>query len=269
MTVTRGGEPGGADHDLVRKLESALYAAGERRGGVELISTDDWVRITMPGARTHHRNGVLRSVLAPERLEQRIQETIEHYRGLGVPFRWMVTPSTRPRDTAGALLRRGFEHIETLHAMVASPADFAAHASEDVTVEMVDAHAIDTWVECMGKGWEMPPDGLERFRGELRQALAEPDPTRFYFLARHRGTPAGTSSLKLLDGFAHFNGAAVPRELRGRGAYRAMVLERMRFLRDRGVRLVTNHCVSTTSAPVCARLGFRFVCPFEVYRFAG
>jgi hypothetical protein len=43
----------------------------------------------------------------------------------------------------------------------------------------------------------------------------------------------------------------------------------MRFLRERGVPLVTNHCVSTTSAPICKKLGFRKVCVFEVYRFGG
>jgi GNAT superfamily N-acetyltransferase len=255
--------------DLIRKLESALRVGEDRLRlrGAELVWTADWARITTPDARTHYHNGVLRSILAPEALESRIDETIAHYGRLGVPFRWMVTPSTRPRDTAEALLRKGFVHAETLHAMVADPADFPAHAGGEVTVEMVGKEGLDTWVACTGRGWSMPPPALERFRQELTRAIARPDPTSLYFLARYRGAPAGTSSLSLKDDFAHFDGAAVEEELRGRGIYRAMVLERMRVLRERGIRLVTNHCVSTTSAPICAGLGFRLVCTFEVYRF--
>jgi hypothetical protein len=38
-------------------------------------------------------------------------------------------------------------------------------------------------------------------------------------------------------------------------------------LRARGVGLVTNHAVSTTSAPICARLGFRRVFDVAVFRY--
>jgi hypothetical protein len=259
----------GHAEDLVRKLESALRVAEDRLRGAELVWTADWARITTPDARTHYRNGVLRSILEPDALGPRIDETIAHYGRLGVPFRWVVTPSTRPRDTSEVLLRKGFALAETLHAMVADPADFPPHAGGDVTVEMVGKDNLETWVLCTGRGWNMPPPAVGRFREELVRALARPDRTSFYFLARHRGAPAGTSSLSLMDGFAHFTGAEVPEEHRRRGIYRAMILERMRFLRERGVSLVTNHCVSTTSAPICARLGFRLVCPFEVYRFEG
>ena len=252
---------------LVDTLESALWGDGDRLGDGQLVRTEEWVQLTTPVAKTHFRNGVLRSVLAPEALGARIDATIAHYRDLGVPFRWMVTPSTRPLDTAELLLRKGFEHVETLHAMVADPAGFPVHAGGDIKVERIDKSGADTWVECTGKGWNMPPDALERFRAELRRALAKADPIRFYFLARHRGTPAGTCAIRLDKGSAHFSGGEVREELRRRGIYRAMVLERMRFLRERGVTLVTNHCVSTTSAPICARLGFRRVCDFEVYRF--
>jgi len=256
------------DRALIAKLESALYASGDRAGDGDLVRNDEWVQLTTPEVKTHYRNGVLRSVLAAEALPDRIDRMIAHYRSVGVPFRWMVTPSTRPLDTGEVLLGRRFEHVETLHAMVADPAAFPPHAAGNgIRVERIDEGGIDAWAECSGKGFKMPQAGIERLRVELKQAMAEPEPTRFYFVARERGVPAGASSLRLLDGFAHFNGAAVPEEYRGRGVYRAMVLERMRFLRERGIPLVTNHCVSTTSAPICARLGFRFVCAFEVYRW--
>jgi GNAT superfamily N-acetyltransferase len=255
------------ESDLVLKLEAALYAAGDRPGTGKLARTGTWVQLTTPDARTHHRNAILRSIVDPEGLEARVDAAVDHYRGLGVPFCWFVTPSTRPLDTADVLLRKGFEHLETLHAMVADPAAFPPPPSEDITVEAVGEDGIATWVECAGRGWNMPPDGVERLRGDVRRALQQPDRSRFYFLARCRGAPAGTSSIKLLDGFAHFNGAAVPEAFRRRGIYRALVLERMRFVRERGLGLVTNHAVSTTAAPICARLGFRLVCTFDVYAF--
>lgn len=251
------------------RIEQAMYATANRLGGGTLQWSDDWVQLTTPEADTDYRNIVYRSVLADDEVDARVSEVIDQHRALGAGFRWWVTPSTRPRDMGSRLLARGFEHIDDVEGMVADAGGFPEPAAGDVEVLRIGLDEADTWVETTGEGWDMPAAGRARFGVEVRNVLADPDSRSHYFLARLDGVPAGTCALTLVDDFAHFSGSVVIPEYRRRGAYRAMILERMRFVRARGMRHVTNTCVKSTSAPICAKLGFRKVFDSQIYVHAG
>ncbi len=246
-------------HDrLIERLEfvrcHALLGDVERSPG--------WVRMTMAKAPTHFRNGVLHAVLEDDQVDDRLCATIAHYTALGVPFRWDVGPSTRPRDMAERLKAVGFRYFETVEGLVghASRFDGARHDVIEVGPER-----IDDYLRAMQRGWNMPPAGTARFREECELEFARPQRMTHYFVARVDGEPAGASALAMHDGFAHFSGASVDPKFRGRGAYRRMIEYRMAFLRERGMDEVTNHCVAATSAPICKRLGFERICDFDVY----
>ena len=115
----------------------------------------------------------------------------------------------------------------------------------------------------------MPDAANARFRREFETETARDPQRTHYFVATLDGEPAGTASLLLLDGFAHLNGAAVIASMRRRGVYRALIDARMAFLRERNVPFVTNHCISTTSAPICRKIGFEKTCEFRVFRYSG
>lgn len=253
-----------ATAETVHKLETALYNL-QPVVGWELVREDDWLQYTQFDAPTHYRNGVLRSVLAEGEADARIERTIEHYREHDLPFRWVVTPTTRPRDTATRLAAHGLQHFETLEAMVARPVDFPPPMRGDVEIVEVDESKVEEYVAVSKDGWGLVPPAVVRFRESLLRHLAKEPRDSVYLVARLDGVPAATGSFSLIEDFAHFSGAATNPAYRRRGLYRELILARMAILRERGVTLATNHCVSTSSAPICARLGFERICDFEVY----
>jgi GNAT superfamily N-acetyltransferase len=253
----------------IERIEHAMYATANRLGGGSLTWTDDWVQLTTPDAMTDYRNLVYRSILPDQDVDARIEEMIRFHEELGVAFRWWVTPSTRPVDMGRRLEAHGFVQVDDVEGMVADAASFPEPASADITVEKVGMDTAEAWLDATCRGWDTPPAARERFRMEVERELCNPDTRCHYFLARWRGEPAGSGGLTYVDDFAHFSGSVVIKEFRRRGVYGELILERMRHVREAGLRVVTNTCVKTTSAPICAARGFRGVCEMQVFRHAG
>ncbi len=97
--------------------------------------------------------------------------------------------------------------------------------------------------------------------------MARRDRTELHYIARLDGEPAGTASMSLFPESVHFSGGAVPEAHRGKGVYKALILDRMKVLREMGRDLVTVAAVSTTSAPICRRLGFTERFCIDSYRY--
>jgi predicted GNAT family acetyltransferase len=58
-------------------------------------------------------------------------------------------------------------------------------------------------------------------------------------------------------------------EHRGRGIYSALVAKRLADARADGRSAAVIQAVRSTSAPICAKLGFREVCALEFYAWEG
>ena len=251
---------------LIERLESVFLADAKSALHGDWTIRDDWGQVTNRQAKTEYRNCVFRCMVTPDDANARIQETCAHYAALDLPFRWFVTPSSRPEDLGTRLAAAGFEQVDVLLGMVAR-ADAFGEPPEHVAIEQVTEQTLPDYLAAVQRGWDMPQPGIERAR---RYAMAdmgggEPHPQQ-YFLARIDGEPAGAGSHRVIGDFAHLSGASVPPAFRGRGVYRALIQARARVLKERGISLMTIHAREKTSAPICARLGFKEICRFEVFR---
>ena len=137
----------------------------------------------------------------------------------------------------------------------------------DIDVEQVTESTLPEYLSAMQRGWDMPAPGVERARAYAIADMRgdEPYPGQ-HFLARIGGEPAGAASHRVIGDFAHLSGASVPPNFRGRGVYRALIQARARVLREQGISLLTIHARESTSAPICARMGFKEICRFQVFR---
>ncbi len=250
-------------HDTVRRLETALYASGPPPGEGTIMCQDGWLMFTEPKAPTHVRNAVVRSVLDDRAVDQRITETVAHYRRIGSPFRWVITPSSRPQNLGDRLLARGFHHLETRVGMTISPTRVAAPQRDDIEVVVVGERALPEWLRVAREGWDLQPHTLERFRRVMRQDFRGANVA--HLLARVGGEAVGCASFRLIDDFAHLFGATTLPTHRRQGIYRELLRTRLAWLRRLGIQVVTSHNLSTTSAPICRQLGFKSACEFEVF----
>lgn len=236
-------------------LSELLDVGRERRDG--------WLALTTPDG-GEMRNGVLHAVLADADADATIEATVARYGDLGTPFRWHVGPSGRPRDLGERLLAHGFERVDTLAGMcVATSRAIAADPSISVTELATDDDA-ERFLDVLRVVHGAPDHVMARMRREL---LARPGERRQrHYLARRGGVPVGATSYAIMPRCGFLQGAAVLEPHRGRGVYRAMIRVRLADLRARGLELATVTARRSTSAPICARLGFEEVCAIEVYR---
>ncbi|WP_341956597.1 hypothetical protein [Microbacterium sp. LWH13-1.2] len=105
--------------------------------------------------------------------------------------------------------------------------------------------------------WRQQPLDEEGLRTELDDVVSGLEAgTHVRVLARLDGRAVSTGGCTIVDGFARLWGAATLEEARGRGAYRAVLAERLRVSASLGATTALVKGRTATSAPILARAGF-------------
>lgn len=173
-------------------------------------------------------------------------------------------------DIEEEMLRRGAEHVDTVAVFARSLDDIEIDVPSDVSVEVV--RTLDQVRDLDGVNvpvWKQQPlddDGLREELAEVTAALAAQTGCRV--LARIDGRAVSTGGCTVEDGFVRLWGASTLEAERGRGAYRAVLAERLRQGRAWGAKTALVKGRISTSAPILARAGFAHCGDERVYRLA-
>lgn len=153
-------------------------------------------------------------------------------------FRFWTNALDRP-DLEDELRRRGAEHFDTVavFARHIEVADVIA-VPRDVTAEVVRTLDQVREVDAInGAVWQQQPLDDEGLRVELDEVTARlVAGTQVRVLARVDGRAVSTGGCTIVDGVARLWGAATLEDDRGRGAYRAVLAERLRLSASLGAR---------------------------------
>ena len=117
----------------------------------------------------------------------------------------------------------------------------------------------------MARAYGMPPEISALF---VRLVSGSPNlKSRAYFASINGGPPVAWSYLVYLPSspIVLLGGAATLPEARGKGIYSALVKRRLDDARRDGREAAVIQADRDTSAPICARMGFRELCSLEVY----
>jgi hypothetical protein len=174
---------------------------------------------------------------------------------------WTVSDTTLPGVEA-ELERRGGTVVERTDVLAfdltaGRVPDLAV--PDDVTVRRVveRADVVDALViSQLAFGGNEPDDAeVDLSVAEVDRGLADGSGGRV--LASVDGRPAGTGGWTLVGPVARLWGAGTHPGLRGRGAYRAVLEERLRQVVDAGATLALTHGRVDTSSPILRSVGFR------------
>lgn len=174
-------------------------------------------------------------------------------------FRFWTNASDSP-DLEEELQRRGAEHFDTV-AVFARPiggsdVDVPAGISAEVVQTLDQVREVD---RINVPVWGQQPLDEEGLRVELDEITSNLDAgTHVRVLARLAadGEAVSTGGCTIVDGFARLWGAATLEHARGRGAYRAVLAERLRVSAALGATTALVKGRTATSAPILARAGF-------------
>ena len=180
-----------------------------------------------------------------------------------------TNPADSP-DLEDELRRRGAVHVDTVTIFARAIAEPPVAVPDGITAEIVrtvpqvrEMDAVNVPV------WEQQPldaDGLRIEHEEIESALAAGEGLRV--LARIDGSAVSTGGCTIVDGFTRLWGAATLASARGRGAYRAVLAERLRASAALGARTALVKGRVSTSASILRRAGFTQYGEERAYRIA-
>lgn len=187
-----------------------------------------------------------------------LDHAVERTRAWGESRLTFWTNASDGPDLEGELRRRGAEHIDTV-AVFARPIDgLSVEVPPHVTAEVVRTLEQVREVDAVNVPvWEQRPlddDGLQEELAEVVSGLESGEGARV--LARLDGVAVSTGGCTIVDGFVRLWGAATLPEARGRGAYRAVLAERLRVGAELGATTALVKGRISTSARILARAGF-------------
>ncbi len=172
-------------------------------------------------------------------------------------LRWWVDERTRPADTEAQLAALGLRRVERLEVL-ALPVGTDLPVPDDVTVVRATSRAdVELAGRIQAEVFDMSP-ATEAQVEDLTRSVMLPEAERLIrsYVAYVDGEPAASAG-STVDGDAlrFWDGSVLP-AFRGRGAYRALVAQRLVDARTTTARFALVKAVDTTSAPILKNLGF-------------
>jgi ribosomal protein S18 acetylase RimI-like enzyme len=236
------------------------------RPGGEVVENGD-VTTCSTGLAFRSINCAVAIDLDPATADERIAEVGAWFGARGLPWRWLVGPTSRPLDLGERLLRAGLELVGDGAGMAL---DLGRCAPEPeplpagVTIETVDDLAgLAAWEELQRRALELDETRARAWRDAHDRALSADVPLRDW-IARLDGAPVAAAALFVAGGVAGiYNVATVP-EARGRGIGRAITAAALAEGVARGQRTAVLGS-SEMGYPVYRRLGFREVSRLRSY----
>lgn len=177
----------------------------------------------------------------------------------GQPFRWWISPSTRPAGLADILVRMGLRHTYDADGMAVDLAfvDFGQPLPHDLSIRRVDV--MDPWVSVFMEGFDRPSS-----EAELWTTLYPQCPEWTHFVGYLRGVPIATTSLLMCGDLAGIYHVVTLPAARGRGVGKAITTEALRYARAMGARRAALQS-SEMGFNVYRAIGFVPYCKLTLY----
>ena len=176
------------------------------------------------------------------------------------PFRWWISPSTRPENLASILVRLGFHHTYDAPGMMADLAAVDFDPPPPAGLAIARVHALDDWELVFMEGFERP----ERERGVWRAAYAHCDDSWVHFVGYLEGTPVATTSVLLCGDLAGIYHVVTLPQARGRGVGRAITLAALHHAKKMGATHAALQA-SEMGFGVYRAIGFVQYCDLTLY----
>jgi len=187
-------------------------------------------------------NGVFRTQLMPDDVDEAIEEALAHFSSREVPFMWWTGSAAQPADLGRHLEAHGLAYAEDLPGMtvdlLALNEDLTTPSS--LTIKPVgDKKTLRQWGNAAPIGFGLP-DTSENACFDLFAGLGFDLPLRNY-VGLLDGKPVATSQLFLAAGIAGIYWVATIPEARRRGIGTALTLASLREARAMGYRIGILH----------------------------
>lgn len=182
-------------------------------------------------------------------------------------FGWLHTPAA-PDVVPELLLAAGFVKAESFAGLICEDLTQEIVPAADMRIEEIGPEERDRFVHLHGSRLGMPAEAMGFMADALYFNPNSPERWRNYFCyVDGVEEPISSASMKYFSGapVAYLAGAVTDPNYRGRGAYTSLLARRFADAQADGIEAVVIQAVRSTSAPICAKRGFREIVGHDLY----
>lgn len=252
--------------ELVNRVEASLFLLTEVPGIV-----DDLHIGGITGRESPYSDPELNLVglarLGPKNADETIRNVRDRFVASQRTVGWVVGPSCRPTDLGDRLRAAGFVEAAAFAGMVRTHVSGLPAPHPDVAIRESSPEEIRAMVPLVAHAYGTPVDVARAF-ADSRLAGGDRAHWRQYaaYVPGVSGPVAYANLAHLPDGSTVLlGGAATLPAYRGRGIYTALVVRRLQDAWADGARVAIIHANRTTSAQICANLGFEEIAAFDMF----
>jgi GNAT superfamily N-acetyltransferase len=235
------------------------------------VRRDADLLLASSGVRFRAINAAALANLPPATAAGQIEDAIAWMGARTDRWRWLVGPTSRPRDLPKRLRAAGLRQVGDSPGMAldlegwTSGADASAPAPVGVTIEPVtDEAGLRRWREVQQRGLGLDDESTDAWWIAHRRPGFDPDLPLLNWVASLDGVPVAAAALFVGAGVAGiYNVCTVP-EARGRGIGGAVTRTALEDAVSRGLRLAVLGA-SEMGHPVYRHLGFEDVSRLRSY----
>jgi len=256
-----------AERGLVEAIETTLFLYPAVHGLVQDLG--------IPGLRgritkvSHALANLCGDARFSERESEAMIEKVRQRYG-DLAFGWVTGPSTRPADLPRRLEDAGLSHEDSLAGMTLTDLAIPIAANPRVRIEETSMKDALVETEMMARAYGLPLEVMRVFNEYLAGAADRIKSRGYFGYLENNEKPVAWSFLAYLPDSPTvlLGGAATLEEYRGHGLYTALVARRLADARADGRTAAVIQADRRTSAPICAKLGFREICGLEIFASA-
>lgn len=237
-----------------------------------VVRRDDLVVVRWPGYFAADAPDVLR-LGGARPTPVLLDEAVEAARDWGEPALTVWVKLDAPQDLEELLRARGAQRQETLDVFALDLTRTRPDLDVPADLEVAWQRDVDSTREVLEVGMAAFEEGSVPAEEKLRELAAEAeadhrDGRGGSALARLAGRAVATGGLSVVGEVARLWGGGVVPDARGRGAYRAVLDERLRYALAQGCTMALVKGRVETSGPVLRRAGFTVHGQERSYRLA-
>jgi len=234
---------------------------------VQFHETDYLKRLT---TRVPHSmwNGVFLARLTEENVDDKIEENIEFFKELRLPWHWYVGPGSRPLDLGQRLVTYGIALREQMPGMAVeldSMRDDFSKPQRFMVKQVRDLGTLRDFVHVASNVMNLFKEQSYEFFLYEATAIFDDKVPRYDYVGYLEGVPVATSILVTSESVAGVNTVATLPEARGKGIGTEMSLVTLREARSLGYK-VGVLLSSEMGHGVYKRIGFEECCEMGFYR---
>jgi ribosomal protein S18 acetylase RimI-like enzyme len=196
-----------------------------------------------------------------------VPAVIDRFRAARCPFRWWISPWTRPSNLEEILIANGMRHAYDSPGMVAElgALDLENHAGVDIR-RLEHASELSPYLDVIGRVFSKSTEEMQVWGDAYEQCGFGDEAPWQHFVAFVDDGPVATTSVLMGGDVAGIYMVGTLTEARGRGIGAAVTREAMRFARVRGATQAALQS-SELGYGVYRNLGFADQCLLRLYEW--